>query len=148
MIPRSVSGGLLLTRRSDSIGVPKPAADARISGQAIDLSRLKGMGDNDTTGDELIQGGLHRDLILLDPPSSDSLGGIHGGLVLEQEEDDVLTQGICIQGGFDGGHQTSALRGIQPQFEILNRQSRQRRDKNAKATMTLGRKPTKRLNAP
>ena len=73
-----------------------------ILGEAVEDAGREGVGGNDPTGDKAIQRTLDRKLVVAHPPVGNSPGGVHGGLVLKQEEDNLLGKWIRAKGGRDG----------------------------------------------
>jgi len=94
--PPAVPRGVALTFRDEGVIRPKPVANRLIPGEAIEDAGREGVGSDDTTGDKAIECGLDRKLVASHPPVGDSPGGIHGGLVLKQEQDNLLGKWIRV----------------------------------------------------
>ena len=88
---RADSGlGAVAIRRSELV------ANLRILGEAVENAGREGVRSDDPTGDKAIQCGLNRKLIAPHPPVGDPSGGVHGGLVLKQEEDNLFGKWIRV----------------------------------------------------
>jgi len=82
---RADSGlGAVAVRRSESV------ANLLILGEGVEDAGGEGVGGDDPAGAKAIECGLDRKLVVAHPPVGNSPGGVHGGLVLKQEEDNLL----------------------------------------------------------
>ncbi len=82
---------------------PEPCSDLRIPSEAVEDARCEGVGGDHPTGNQAIQSSLDGELVAPDPPVRNSPRSVHGGLVFEQEEDDLPGEGIRANCGINQG---------------------------------------------
>ena len=92
--PPAVPRGVAVGFRYEGVIRAKPGADLRVASEGVEDAGGEGVGGDDPTGDKAIECGLDRKLVVAHPPVRDSPGGVHSGLVLEQEEDNLLGKWI------------------------------------------------------
>ena len=91
-VPRGVAVGF----RYEGVIRAKPGADLRVASEGVEDAGREGVGSDDPAGDKAIQCGLDRKLVAAHPPVRNSPGGVHGGLVFEQEEDNLLGKWVRV----------------------------------------------------
>ena len=91
-VPRGVAVGF----RYEGVIRTKPVTDLFIPSEGVEDAGGEGVGGDDPTGDKAIQRGLDRKLVTAHPPVGNSPGGVHGGLVLKQEEDNLFRKWVRV----------------------------------------------------